>query len=1401
VGVELKASAPWVHTVTNLALSALRVTLSVSALSKTNSNTGDVTGYQVAYQIQLSKDGGQYTTVVDTSFNGKASSVYQRSHRIELSGAASQYTVKVIRITGDTSDVYTQDTTNVVSYTELIDAKLRYPLSALCGVQLDASEFSSVPTRSYDMKGLLIKYPSNYNPLLRSYGGTWDGTFITGWTDNPAWVFYDLVLNSRYGLGKWVDASMIDRYALYQIAQYCDVMVSDGAGGLGPRFSCNCYIASREDAYKVLQDIASVFRGMAYWSAGSVTATSDMPLDTAYVYTAANVIGGSFKYVGSSLKTRYTCAVVTWNDPENGYQQAVEYVEDADGVARYGINKAQLTAFACTSRAQAQRVGQWTLLTSRYETNTVTFSVGLDGTLAQPGQIIAVADPSRAGKRTGGRIKAASLTTQVTLDKALDGTAAGDTLTVILPSGKAESKTVSAVSGAVITVSQGFSVVPAAGSVWMLESSTLKSQLFRVASVAEKDGITFEITATQHEPGKYAAIDNGAAIDFRPITGNTLTVQAPPTGVTVSQYVVTDQGISKTNMSISWAAAANAVSYTVQWRKDNGDWITAGTTGGLSLDVSNIYSGSYTARVRATNGLDISSPYAYSSLTGLLGKTGAPPVVATLTASTDKVFAVNVAWTFPAGAGDTAYTEVYYSHTANFASATQQGRYSYPTTSANLLGLSAGYDLYFWVRLVDTTGNVGAFYPATTAAGVHGQSSADATAVLAYLTAQITQTQLAQDVLAPVQAIPGIQTSIAANSTAISQEVTNRTTAIANEAAARGAAITSEANTRQAADDSLSSRIDTVTASATSNASAIQAEQTARANGDSANATSITALTAVVGTKNTTFRQNIQPVAQAVGDTWVDTGSTNLLKYSGTFGDASWTKVQGSITAGTGTAPDGTPFFKFVEDTTNTQHYLSRTDISITAGLAYTVSAYAKAGERRYLCLGFRTGANWAGAQPSATFDLTSGTVNLQGTQATAKIVACGGGVYRCSVTATASATFSSGPFLQLLAAGGTLGVSYAGDGASGLYMTDAQVEQSTGAGRYIPTAAASVSTVGNNNLLVWDGATWVLSQDAAIPANTAAITSEATTRATADSALSTRIDTLSTTVSGNTSAISSEATTRANADSAMATQITQLQAQYSPAPLAGDPAGFAGNPTAYAGVYSEMTARAEADLALSQKTDTVSAAITTASSNMTAAINAETQARVDADSATASQITTVQASVTTVQSNLDGVNNTLTAAVQTNANAYADLNGRVAASYTIKTQITSNGRTYIAGIGVGVDNSSGTVESQVLVAASRFAILDPNGTAVSSPFVVQGGQVFMSSAFIADASITNAKISGNIQSNAVGANGQPRWVLNRDGTLQLNGANGGSGYLLMNDSQLLVYDGNNTLRVRLGLW
>lgn len=440
VNVPLTHAVPWSVVVTDLSQNAIVVTLGVSALSETDSGNGNVNGYNVAYQIQMQVDSGAWQAVVDTAFSGKCSSAYQRSHRIPLNGATSQYSLRVVRTTADSTSVYIQDKTSVVSYTLIVDAKLRYPYSALAALSIDAVQFSSVPTRSYDLKGLLVSVPSNYDPVRRVYYGAWDGTFVKAWTDNPAWIFYDLVLNTRYGLGEVVDASMVDRYSLYQTAQYCDQLVSDGKGGQEPRFTCNCYIQSRADAYKVLQDLASVFRGMAYWGAGAVVATCDMPTDPAYLYTAANVVGGEFKYTGAALKSRYTCAVVTWNDPDNAFKQAVEYVEDAEGIARYGINRAQVTAFGCTSRGQAQRVGQWMIITSRYETNVITFSVGLDGTLCQPGQIVAIADPARANARRGGRISSAADTSHVTLDRIDGAMAVGDSFNHVRHAGGEDSR-------------------------------------------------------------------------------------------------------------------------------------------------------------------------------------------------------------------------------------------------------------------------------------------------------------------------------------------------------------------------------------------------------------------------------------------------------------------------------------------------------------------------------------------------------------------------------------------------------------------------------------------------------------------------------------------------------------------------------------------------------------------------------------------------------------------------------------------------------------------------------------------------------------------------------------------------------------------------------------------------
>lgn len=854
IGVELRADKPWVHSIENIQLTAVRLRLAVPALSQTNTSTGDITGYVINYAIDVSTDGGAFATVLTSSLDGKTTSLYERSHRIELGAATTGWQIRVRRLTANSASAYIANTTNIEAITEVIDRKFRYPMSALVGMTFDASSFSSVPVRSYDIKGLLIRVPTNYDPDLRTYTGTWDGTFKTAWTDNPAWIYYDLVLNTRYGLGKRIDASMIDKWSLYSIAQYCDVMVSDGKGGTGvePRFTCNCYIQSRADAYKVLQDLAAIFRGVSYWGPGAVVAGCDMPTDPVYIYTPANLVG-AFNYVGSTRKTRYTTCLVTWNDPNNAYKQAVEYVEDQDGIARYGVNKVEITAFGTTSQGQAHRLGLWTLLTSRYETDTVPFTVGLEGTLCAPGQVIALADPDKAGRRIGGRIKSVD-GRAITLDKA-PSAAAGNTLTVILPTGIAQARTVQSVAGDTITVAAAYGTTPAAQSVWMLESTDLAAQTFRVVSVRQNDEdgeITFTINATQHEPGKFAAIDNGAAIQVKPTTVVPPAVQPPPTDVRVSTYSAIDQGISRTTMVIAWDAADSAISYIPCWRKDSGEWVTMNSVGGLQAEVPGIYQGTYLARVYAVNALGVTSVAAYGTDTVLTGKTGLPPSLVSLTA-VSQVFAIQLTWGFPADgtAGDTQRTEIWYSRTDDLSTATKLADYAYPQATANLMGLAAGQSFFFWGRLVDTSGNIGPWYPLSETGGVQGSSSDDADEILSYLAGQIGTTQLAKDLQADIALIPGLQESV-------------------EETAA---AIETEQQSRVDGDTALSNRLDVVSAQvvipvmagstedyagSTEIYAGVYSEQSARAEADLALAQNIDTVKAQIANNNTTLLAAVQ---------------------------------------------------------------------------------------------------------------------------------------------------------------------------------------------------------------------------------------------------------------------------------------------------------------------------------------------------------------------------------------------------------------------------------------------------------------------------------------------------------------------------------------------------------------
>lgn len=618
VNVEVTKAADVTRTVTNLDVNAVRITLSLQSLFK-QADDGKINGTTVQIQIDVQSNGGGYTPYLYDAITGKAQSKYQRSYRVELTGEGP-WDIRVSRNTDDSTDLKLQNKTYWDSYTEIIDAKLRYPNTALVSMRFDSENFSGVPTRAFDMQLLKVKVPVNYDPVARTYTGSWDGTFKTAWTDNPAWCFYDVVTNARYGIGGYIDPSQVDKWALYTISQYCDELVPDGFGGYEPRFTCNMYLQSRTEAFKVVQDMASCFRSMVYWASGSLTLSQDAPSDPVALFTQANVLDGKFSYSGSSAKARHTVALVTWNDPEDMYMQKVEYVEDQAAIARFGVVPTEVVAIGCTSRGQANRVGRWMLFSERYQSETVTFATGIEGAVARPGQIIKVADASRAGSRLGGRVHSATTTT-VTLDASVTLGASTWTLYAMLPDGTVESRTVSGAVGAAVSVTSAFSAAPQAGAQWIMSASTVEAQTFRVLSVSEQENGLVEITALKHDPDKYDAVEDGLVLQPRDITQ--LNEPPPPTSNGIkSEYIYATLTDVKVAATFTWDQVARATSYEVTYSIDSGNPVVV-TTATNTLELLDTPSGDYVVTVKAVSSLGVRSvPYTFTVT--VLGKTARP---------------------------------------------------------------------------------------------------------------------------------------------------------------------------------------------------------------------------------------------------------------------------------------------------------------------------------------------------------------------------------------------------------------------------------------------------------------------------------------------------------------------------------------------------------------------------------------------------------------------------------------------------------------------------------------------------------------------------------------------------------------------------------------------------------
>ncbi|GAB0077022.1 phage tail protein [Pseudomonas syringae pv. tomato] len=749
VNVELRNDTPWVRSITNTQLSAARVRLAWPALQKQDDN--GVGGYRIEYAVDVATDGGSYKQALLEAVDGKTTTRYERSRRIDLPTATSGWQIRVRRLTANQNTNKIADTMLVAGLTDVIDAKLRYPNTALLYIEFDAEQFTNIPVVTVKCKARKWQVPSNYDPFTRTYSGVWDGSMKEVWTNNPAWVTYGVCTQDRFGLGKRIKPWMVDKWELYRIAQYCDQDVPNGVGGLEPRFLCDMNLQGKAEAWSLLRDISGIYRGMTYWAQGQLVAQADMPRaqDFDYVFTRANVIDGKLTYGSASAGTRYTRAIVGYDNPDNNYDTDVIPFADPVLQRRFGDKPTELTAIGCTRASEAQRRGKWVVMSNNQD-RTVSFSTGMEGAIPLPGYIIPIADSLIGGREIGGRI-AGAVGKVVTLDR--DTMAkAGDRLIVNMPSGQAEGRTVQSVAGREITVTVAYSETPTAQLQWALDADDLAIPLYRVLSRKRDEKGDYAITALQYEPSKFAHIDTGAKLEERSISVIPITVVPSPASVSLASTTAIAQGLAVTTMTISWPAVAGAVAYDVEWRKDSGNWIKVQRTGSASVEITGIYAGAYLARVRAVSAYDISSSWRNSILTQLKGKEGLPPAVTSLTA-TPLIYGIGLKWTFPPGAEDTQRTEIWNSRINDRSTATKLADFAYPQAAHEMQNITPGTNLFFWARIVDRSGNVGPWFPADK--GVLGQVSVDQPAYEQYFLGKVKASALGEELFTEIGKISG----------------------------------------------------------------------------------------------------------------------------------------------------------------------------------------------------------------------------------------------------------------------------------------------------------------------------------------------------------------------------------------------------------------------------------------------------------------------------------------------------------------------------------------------------------------------------------------------------------------------------------------------------------------------
>lgn len=823
VGAQVRKNTPLTRTVSDPKVSRLRLTIGVQSLFQQN-DQGDTHGASVTLNIFIG------ARVIPLTISGKYSSQYLRQIEVDNLPPAP-FIVRVERVEADSTSQRLQNNTIWASYTEIIETQLAYPNTALVGIKFDSDYFSSIPNRTYDVYGIIVQVPSNYNPETRGYNGTWDGTFKTAWSDNPAWVLYDLLKNKRYGFGRRLGDFAVDKWALYNVAKYCDQLVDDGFGGKEPRFTCNAWMTEQRQAYDVINDICSIFRAIPVWNGREFTVIQDRPSDPVWTYTNANVEKGEFTYSYSAMKARHNEIHVEYANAQNNYEKDVICVSDDDLIRRYGLNVKKVTAFGCTSRGQAYRTGRWILETEKLETRTVTFTVGAEGLMHVPGDIILVADNDYAGTQLGGRVLSVA-NKVVTLDREVPFKSGEQFLYYNQDAQVTGIKVIDVLDGNRIVLDKAPTGLTEYG-VWLRHGEKVQPQLYRALSIKEESKGKYTITALQHEPQKEAIVDSGA--HFEPVSFSevpdryriqNVDVAATDDGIRLSfEYFAKNESTVKYQIKLYRTFDGNRTLYKVYDDLTN-----------TNISFTGLPDGDYTAEIRAKNGVgQLSEPVTKSFSVNF--------TIAELV-TVSKLMGIDLNWRNPIFANTNAAIEIWVSKDNNFANARKLITLAYPTNSYSYTGLGVAETYYFWARMVSKD-VAGKFTDA-----VEGVTERDATKIVDYIHGQINKSALTKEL---IDEISGKSEAAEA-----AKDIAEKAIAqIQQEAITRGTQI----NELKKVDTQQAQLITTATAKAESALSGITAAQQAQANSDKANAQQISALTARIDGAEATVTQMSNTVA------------------------------------------------------------------------------------------------------------------------------------------------------------------------------------------------------------------------------------------------------------------------------------------------------------------------------------------------------------------------------------------------------------------------------------------------------------------------------------------------------------------------------------------------------------